>query len=115
MVRRRKKLSFGQAIGELRRSRGLNQRDLAARVHKENGTPISQQYLNDIENDRRNPSSTILIGELAKALGVEPAYLSYVAGLLPQELHGLTEDAEELRRAIDAFQAALGRSRLRQI
>jgi transcriptional regulator with XRE-family HTH domain len=100
---RRSRVAFGQTIVELRRSRGLNQRALAEKVRKEEGGPISQQYLNDIENGRRNPSSHFLINELAKALETDPAYLSYIAGRLPQELEGLTISPEALRAAIDAF------------
>jgi transcriptional regulator with XRE-family HTH domain len=46
---------FGTLISEARRSKGLSQKDLAAKVKKEDGQAISPQYLNDIEHDRRNP------------------------------------------------------------
>ena len=106
MAPKRNRIGFGQAIVELRRSKGLNQRALAAKVLKEDGSSISQQYLNDIENGRRNPSGPLLINELAKALDTDAAYLSYIAGQLPLELQGIAEDPETLRIAIEAFMAA---------
>ena len=47
--------TFGTIISEARRAAGLSQKELAAKVKKEDGQPISAQYLNDIEHDRRNP------------------------------------------------------------
>lgn len=104
---KKRPLNFGQAITELRRERGLNQRELAAKVRKQEGGVISQQYLNDIENGRRNPSNDFLIAELARALNADPAYLSYLAGQMPTEIRGLAGDAESVRRAIAAFRAVL--------
>ena len=53
--------TFGTLISEARRAKGLSQKDLAAKVKKEDGQAISAQYLNDIEHDRRNPPSELLI------------------------------------------------------
>jgi ribosome-binding protein aMBF1 (putative translation factor) len=46
--------TFGTIISEARRAAGLSEKELAAKVKKEDGQPISAQYLN-IEHDRRNP------------------------------------------------------------
>jgi len=100
-------LSFGQAITELRRERGLNQRQLASEIKKEDGTSISQQYLNDIENGRRSPAGDHLIEQLAQALGTDPAFLAYVAGQMPLEIRDLAAEPERLRLAIQAFKEAL--------
>ena len=89
----------------------MNQRSLAAQVRKEDGGTISQQYLNDIENGRRNPAGTFLIHELAKALDADPAYLTYIAGQLPEELQDVIDSPEALRSAIDAFLSALKQKR----
>jgi transcriptional regulator with XRE-family HTH domain len=102
----KRKLTFGQAITSLRHTRGLNQRELASKVRKEDGNPISQQYLNDIENGRRNPPGDHIIEQLAKVLKTDPAFLSYVAGQMPRELRELVEDPEALRAAIVAFREA---------
>src|SRR5437867_850881 len=57
-------MTFGGAIREARRVLGVSQKDLAAQLKKEDGTPISPQYLNDIELDRRLPPP-YLIEQLA--------------------------------------------------
>jgi transcriptional regulator with XRE-family HTH domain len=103
-----KELTFGQAITELRRQRGLNQRQLASEVRKADGRPISQQYLNDIENGRRFPANDQLITELAGALRTDPAFLSYMAGQLPAEMRDLAADPDRLRAAVKAFKETLG-------
>jgi transcriptional regulator with XRE-family HTH domain len=101
-----RKLTFGEAITNLRHTRGFNQRELASRIRKEDGNPISQQYLNDIENGRRNPPGDHIIEQLAKALKTDAAFLSYVAGQMPHELRQLIDDPEALRAAIAAFRKA---------
>ena len=47
--------TFGQYIAWARERAGLTLREMAALIIKEDGTPMSNQYLSDIENDRRNP------------------------------------------------------------
>ena len=48
-------VTFGQAISKARKALGLSQKELAARVMKEEKTgAISPQYLNDIERDWRS-------------------------------------------------------------
>ena len=46
---------FGKSIALGRKSKFLSQKELAARIRKQDGEPISTQYLNDIERGRRNP------------------------------------------------------------
>ena len=104
-------MSFGQTISDLRRSKGLNQRQLAAAVRKQDGDTISQQYLNDIENGRRSPPGEHLISQMAKALDADPAFLAYIAGQLPPELRDIVHDQDQLKRAIRAFRAALMKRR----
>jgi transcriptional regulator with XRE-family HTH domain len=53
-------MTFGQVIAEARKKASLNQRELANLIRKEDGGPISQPYLNDIEHDIRNPPSDAL-------------------------------------------------------
>lgn len=53
----------------------ISQEDLAARIRKRNGEPISPQYLNDIEHNRRNPTSEPMIDEFAKHLNLSTEYL----------------------------------------
>lgn len=99
----RRKATFGQAISALRRDQGLNQKELASRIQREDGACISAQYLNDIEHDRRNPSSDHLIRQMATALHADPSFLSFMAGQLPPEIRDLPLDEARLRRALAAF------------
>ncbi len=86
-------ITFGQIIVRERRKRGWSQRELAAKVKREDGTPISGAYLNDIEHDRRSPSSEV-VKQFAKALGLDPDYLSYLAGRFSEDrrLQGLPQE-----------------------
>src|SRR5215510_6578699 len=58
---------LGDVINQARRARRLTLRQLAEKVRKEDGQPISPQYLNDIELNRRVPS-TYVLQELAREL-----------------------------------------------
>ena len=57
--------TFGTILSEARKAKGISQKELAAKVRKDDGQAISPQYLNDIEHDRRNPPSEFLIGNSA--------------------------------------------------
>lgn len=100
-------MTFGQIVADARKKAGLSQKDLAARIIKEDGTSISPQYLNDIERDRRNPPSEHLIGEFARQLNLDPDYLYYVAGQMPTDLRDGSRRPEEVQRAFVAFRKAL--------
>jgi transcriptional regulator with XRE-family HTH domain len=79
------KTTFGSYISDARKKRGISQKELAALILREDGEAISPQYLNDIERDRRNPSSDHLIGQFAEALGLQIEYLQYLVGKLPDD------------------------------
>lgn len=82
--------TFGGVISQKRKELGLSQKDLAARIQREEGGgQISPQYLNDIEHDRRNPSSDHIIGEFARELSLSPNILYFLAGRIPSELRSL--------------------------
>jgi transcriptional regulator with XRE-family HTH domain len=78
--------SFGSVIATARKARFLSQRELAARLKKEDGEPISAQYLNDIERDRRNAPPEYLIAQLARELKLDRDRLCLLAGCLPKDL-----------------------------
>jgi len=80
------KVTFGKIIADARKKAGLSQKDLAAKIKKEDGEQISPQYLNDIEHDRRNPPSEFLITQFAKELKLSKEYLILTAGTLPQDI-----------------------------
>src|SRR5262249_55420300 len=69
--------TFGQVLTSARRKAGLSQREPAARILKEDGEPISPQYLNDLERDRRNPPAQHFLKQLAEQLNLPEEYLDF--------------------------------------
>lgn len=100
-------MTFGGTISDARKKTGLSQKDLAALIKKEDGTPISTQYLNDIERDRRNPPSDYILHQLAKALDLSQEYLSFLAGQYPSDLREINPSPERVEKAFQAFRKTL--------
>ncbi len=96
-------MTFGQLVAAERKKRGMSQKDLAARVLKEDGTPISAQYLNDIEHDRRNAPSEHLIEQFARELGLDSDYLLYKAGQIPRDVRERNLPQERVKEVMVAF------------
>jgi transcriptional regulator with XRE-family HTH domain len=101
--------TFGQALADARKRAGLSQRELAARVLKEDGESISPQYLNDLERDRRNPPGRHLLTQFATVLELPPEYLDFLAGQLPDDLRGGSFAPAEVQAAFQAFRRTLRR------
>jgi transcriptional regulator with XRE-family HTH domain len=101
--------SFGRAISSARKRKDLSQKELASRILKEDGESITPQYLNDIEHDRRNPTSDHLILQFAKVLGIEATTLYGLNGMLPEEDRRLVRKAtpNEVGDAFRAFRKTL--------
>ena len=101
--------TFGQIIAEARKALGLSQKDLAAKVLKEDGEPISPQYLNDIEHDRRNPPSEFIIEQFAKHLKLSKEPLIAAAGMWPADIQQKlrTADPKVVEQAFTAFRKVL--------
>ena len=95
--------SFGEIISEKRKEAGLSQKDLAARVCKEDGQAISPQYLNDLEHDRRSPPGSHLIEQFASALKMDAVLLYHCAGELPPDLSCNAINEETVVAAYKAF------------
>lgn len=95
-------MTFGKTISEARKRVDMSQRELAARVVKEDGRPISPQYLNDIERDRRNPPSDFMIEQFAALLDVPGDVLYHQAGEVPRDLR---EDGADEQRVVEAWTA----------
>jgi transcriptional regulator with XRE-family HTH domain len=94
-----KKLSFGEAVTIRRTTLGYDQKTLAAKIKREDGKPISPQYLNDIEHNRRSPSSDRLIRQVADALDMDAKYLTYVAtGVIPEVADLIPAHSQEAYR-----------------
>src|SRR5258708_6939457 len=104
---RGKNMTFGQIISEARKQANLSQKELAARVKKEDGQPISPQYLNYIERARRNPPSDFLIEQFASILNIPPEFLYFQAGELPADIKDIEADSEQVVNAFKAFRKSL--------
>jgi transcriptional regulator with XRE-family HTH domain len=98
--------TFGTYISETRKEKGLSQKQLAERIEREEGGQISPQYLNDIEHDRRSPSSDHMIQQFARVLKVSANYLYYLAGRMPAALR----DANMRPQQVDEWVAAFRRT-----
>lgn len=81
-----KEPTFGSLISETRKGKGISQKELAAKILKEDGEAIAPQYLNDIEHGRRSPSSGHLIKQFAEELDLESDYLFFLAGKFPTDI-----------------------------
>jgi transcriptional regulator with XRE-family HTH domain len=100
-------MSFGQVIAEARKKQGLSQKDLASRIKKEDGSPISPQYLNDIERNRRNPPSEQILAEFAEELDLSLDYLHILSGKVPEDIQVEKYKPEDIEEAVRAFRKTL--------
>lgn len=100
-------MTFGQVIAEARKQAGLSQKDLAAKLHKEDGEAISPQYLNDIERDRRNPPSEHILKQIASLLGLPLEFLLFKAGQWPEDLRKQEIKPQEFQEVFQAFRRDL--------
>jgi transcriptional regulator with XRE-family HTH domain len=100
-------MSFGKVLAEARKKADLSQKELAGKIKKEDGQPISAQYLNDIEHDRRNPPSGHMLEQFARELDTPVEYFYYWAGELPADLQGRDADQEQVVAAYRAFRKEL--------
>ncbi len=69
--------TFGQTLKEIRRSKGVTQRQLAAAV----GVDFS--YISKVENDRMPPPAADTIVKICEKLGVPPDELLAMTGKMP--------------------------------
>lgn len=93
-------MSFGEVIARRRKALGIAQKDLAALVSKGNGEPISPQYLNDLERDRRNPPGDHVLKQFARRLTLDEDYVFFVAGEWPEDLRDDSVAPETVRAAL---------------
>ena len=106
------KTSFGSVIASARKDQKLSQKELAERIVKEDGQSITPQYLNDIEHNRRSPSSDYLVRQFAKILkhpDVTVDLLTALAGVLTEEDRKLIQkaDPKQVEKAFYAFRQNL--------
>jgi transcriptional regulator with XRE-family HTH domain len=76
----------GNSSRDVAESLALTQKDVAAGIVRDDGKPLSVQYLNDIEHGRRGAPPDYDIGQLAKLLRVEIDVLYCRAGRLPRDI-----------------------------
>jgi transcriptional regulator with XRE-family HTH domain len=103
--------TFGSAISEARKAKGWALKDVAARVRREDDDPISLQYLNDIEHDRRSPSSDRMVQQFAEALGIDRDWLYYLAGRFPEDVRDKNLSQKQVSDAMVAFRKKLDNGR----
>lgn len=96
-------LTFGSIISTARKKLGLSQKQLAEIIYREDGESISPQYLNDIERDRRSPSSDHMVQEFARALKLDADYLHYLNGRFPEKERHNKMTQQQFERAMIAF------------
>lgn len=100
----KKSLTFGPYIADARKALQMSQKELAARIRREeDDEPISPQYLNDIEHDRRSPSSDHLIQQFADVLKLKADYLHFLAGTIPDEIRRKNPSEREVEKAFMVF------------
>jgi transcriptional regulator with XRE-family HTH domain len=72
--------TFGQALRDIRRSKGVSQRQLAEKV----GVDFS--YISKVENDRLPPPAADTIVKICEALKVQSDALLALTGKIPTEI-----------------------------
>jgi transcriptional regulator with XRE-family HTH domain len=103
-------MSTGKIISDRRKALNLSQKELAARILKADGTPISPQYLNDIEHERRLLTVGHVMNRIAEELGIELDLLCYYSGELPENARlGKDASPETILKAFKAFRKVLAK------
>jgi len=96
-----KQTTFGQRLRELRKAKGLTQRQLAEEVSKrlraEERRGFDFTYLSKIENGKTPPPSVAAIQQLAKVLEADAYELITLAGKVPPDLGETLRDNEAAR------------------
>jgi transcriptional regulator with XRE-family HTH domain len=104
-----KEPTFGRAISDARKKFGWNQKQLALKILREDKDPISPQYLNDIEHDRRSPSSDHMVRQFATVLKMDADWLFYLVGKFPTDVRERRLTETEFARRMVAFRKEPGR------
>ena len=103
--------TFGSAISNVRKKNHWSLKDLSSQIRREDGQAISPQYLNDIEHDRRCPSSDHMVRQLAAVLQIDRDWLYYLAGRFPEDIRRQQFSEKEVQERIVAFRRHLPRGR----
>jgi len=98
-------ITFGRAISKARKEKGWSLKDVASRIRREDEKTISPQYLNDIEHDRRSPSSDRMVQQFAEVLEINRDWLYYLAGRFPDVDRKRRFSENELAQRMVAFRS----------
>ncbi|MDX2027175.1 MAG: helix-turn-helix transcriptional regulator [Alphaproteobacteria bacterium] len=99
--------SFGSAIASARKELELSQKEVAKKIRKEDGETITPQYLNDIEHDRRSPSSDHIVKQFASVLKIPADILYWLAGRVPGDVTNRTVSPEQIEKAYAVFRKTI--------
>ena len=102
--------TFGEVITEARQKGHLTQRQLAAKIKKEDGKGISGPYLNDLEHNYRHPPRGYLLQQFARVLDLDVDLLYFLAKQLPVELEMNNISEEQALAAYRALRRGLMRN-----
>ena len=108
-------MTFGETIARARKDLGVSQRELAMRIVKEDGAPISPQYLNDIERDRRNPPGDHLLEQLAQGARPGQGFPILSGREVPVRHARRLQESEAGRRGVQGLQAQAGRQPMKWV
>jgi transcriptional regulator with XRE-family HTH domain len=99
--------TVGEALAAGRKRAGLSQKDLAARILKDDGTPLSPQYLNNLERNPLLSPSPHLLRQFADQLNLSYEYLLFLARDYPDDVRDEGYTPEDVEAAFAAFRRAL--------
>jgi transcriptional regulator with XRE-family HTH domain len=99
--------TFGQVLREARKKAGISQRELAARLRREDGRPVDPPYLNAVEHDHRYPPEDYIIEQMARIVGISADVLYFHANRQPADVKS-DVDQQQVEAAYRAFRKALG-------
>jgi transcriptional regulator with XRE-family HTH domain len=100
--------SFGKVVSHARKAKEMNQKQLAEAIKREDGEPISPQYLNDIEHERRIPSTDV-IRQIAEILSLDADYLHFLARKWPDDLVAGSVTPQQVQKLMVAFRRTINK------
>jgi transcriptional regulator with XRE-family HTH domain len=99
---------FGDYIAARRKAMKLTQKEVAARIKKEDGAAISDQYLNDVEHERRKAPPDRLLEQIGAVLHIPADILYFLAERMPPDVKRPSLPEERILAAYKAFRREIG-------
>jgi len=88
------KKTFGQVLREMRRAKGVSQRELAKKVS------VDFSYISKLENDRTQPPAADTIVKICNVLDVSPDELLTLTGKMPSDIKEMFNSKPEAMKFI---------------